>query len=295
MLSKKFTRIIFHNKFHPANNIDVITKFRNRFKCYTCENFNEIDNILKNENIPYFYNICGGNKNSTELVKNSVNLIHAVFTIEPFGDIYAGVSSYIVNKSEFKTTPSIPHIVDLPISSENMRNDLNISANSIVIGCYGGKEQFDMIIAHNAIKTILEKDDNMYFIFANTNVFYIHPRIIYLDTIIDTVKKVCFINTCDAMIHARSDGETFGLAVAEFSICNKPIITSISNVDNCHIDILKDKAIIYNSEEHLVDIFSNIRTIIKSREDWNAYQEYTPEKVMKKFYEVFLEKDIKDK
>ena len=38
-------------------------------------------------------------------------------------------------------------------------------------------------------------------------------------------EKEAFYRTCDAMLHARRDGETFGLAVAEFSVRNKPVIT----------------------------------------------------------------------
>jgi hypothetical protein len=38
----------------------------------------------------------------------------------------------------------------------------------------------------------------------------------------------------------------------------------------------------------LIDAFKNIRTIIKSKNDWNAYKEYTPENVMKKFMSVFI-------
>jgi len=74
----------------------------------------------------------------------------------------------------------------------------------------------------------------------------------------DINKKVEFINTCDAMIHARQMGETFGNAIAEFSIKNKPIITS-RGYDNNHLHILKDKAIIYNQNnvEEIYNIFKN--------------------------------------
>jgi hypothetical protein len=178
-------------------------------------------------------------------------------------------------------------MVNLPKCEENMRLNLNIPNDAIVIGRYGGYHQFDIQVAHNAIKHILDMDEHIYFIFANTNVFYKHPRILYLDRIIDLENKVKFINTCDAMIHARSDGETFGLAVGEFSSCNKPIITCKSHMDNSHIDILGEKGIIYTSEESLIEIFKNIKTIINSRTDWNAYTEYSPEKVMEKFYDVF--------
>ena len=95
--------------------------------------------------------------------------------------------------------------------------------------------------------------------------------------------KVKFINTCDSMLHARLDGESFGLSIGEFSSKNKPIITSYGNY-NTHIDILGDCAIIYNSKESLLLIF---RTF-KSDGNWNAYQEYTPEKVMNQFNDIFL-------
>ena len=116
------------------------------------------------------------------------------------------------------------------------------------------------------------------------------PDIILVkNKIIDLEDKVTFINTCDAMIHARSDGETFGLAVGEFSSCNKPIITCKSAMDNSHIDILGEKGIIYGSKESLIKIFKNIKNIINSRSDWNAYTEYSPENVMEKFFKVFID------
>ena len=167
-------------------------------------------------------------------------------------------------------------MINLPECNDNMRIQLNIPNNAIVLGRIGGFYQFDIKIAHNAIKNIIDMDPNIFFLFVNTNKFYEHPQIIYLDKIIEPIEKVKFINSCDAMIHARSDGETFGLAIAEFSSLNKPVITCVSKMDNSHIEILGSKGIIYHNEESLIDIFKNIRTIITSRDDWNAYEEYTP-------------------
>jgi hypothetical protein len=95
------------------------------------------------------------------------------------------------------------------------------------------------------------------------------------------------------MIHARTDGETFGLAIGEFSSLNKPIITCRSSKDNAHLDILGDKAIIYDSKPSLISIFKNIKEIIQSRNDWNCYKEYNPENVMKQFNSVFLTDNIR--
>lgn len=117
-----------------------------------------------------------------------------------------------------------------------------------------------------------------------------HDRIIYLEPTIDRYFKVKFINTCDAMIHASNMGETFGLAVGEFSTCNKPIIT-YSNIDTKltyeHLRILGDKGIYYNNENDLMNIFREFKK--DSTKDWNCYRDYEPEKVMKIFEDIFLD------
>jgi hypothetical protein len=95
-------------------------------------------------------------------------------------------------------------------------------------------------------------------------------------------------------------GETFGLSIAEFSIKNKPIITC-SCGDLEHINILGELAIQYNSKEELVNIFTNIKNIIKSKTDWNAYKLYSPQYVMSLFQEyifnnkLFIQNINKDK
>jgi beta-1,4-mannosyl-glycoprotein beta-1,4-N-acetylglucosaminyltransferase len=279
--------IIFYCKNNPNNNAEVIKKFELKFKCYAYENFSEIEQIIKDENIDYLYILKYGNKDEL-LVKSCPNLIHAVFTVEPHGERYAAVSEFLSQKHN-NTVDYVPHMINLPKCDKNMRQQLNIPNDAVVMGRYGGYYLFDIPLAHEAIKTVLKTEKNIYFIFANTNVFYEHPRVIYLNKIIDLEDKVKFINTCDAMIHAGSLGETFGLAIGEFSHCNKPIITCKSDVNNSHIDILQEKAIIFNSEESLVEIFKNIKNIINTRSDWNAYKDYNPENVMKKFFKVFID------
>ena len=278
--------IIFYCINSSNNDQNVIKKFEKEFKCYAYNNFSEIDQIILDEKIDYLYNQKSGSKSDNQLVTNCPNLIHAVFNVDPHGEKYATISKQLSSKYN-NIVDYIPHMINLPSCSDNIRSKLNIPSDAIVIGRIGGFYQFDIEMAHRAIRKIVELDSKIIFLLVNTNKFYEHPRIIYLNRIIDPIEKVKFINSCDAMIHARSDGETFGLAVAEFSSLNKPVITCVSKIDNCHIEILSEKAIIYDSEESLINIFKNIRTIIKSRDDWNAYKEFTPEKVMEKFYTVF--------
>jgi beta-1,4-mannosyl-glycoprotein beta-1,4-N-acetylglucosaminyltransferase len=280
--------IIFYCKHNSNNDADVIKKFETQFKCYGYDKFSDIEQIIQDEHIDYFYNSKSGSISDNQLIKSCPNLIHAVFTVEPHGEKYAAISKQLSEKYN-NIADFVPHMINLPKCNKNARQQFNIPSDAIVIGRYGGYYQFDIQVAHEAIKSILNTEPNLYFLFANTNVFYEHPRIIYLNKIIDLEDKVTFINTCDAMIHARSDGETFGLAVGEFSSCNKPIITCKSAMDNSHIDILGEKGIIYGSKESLIEIFKNIKNIINSRSDWNAYTEYSPENVMEKFFKVFIE------
>lgn len=105
---------------------------------------------------------------------------------------------------------------------------------------------------------------------------------------VDEIQKRKFINTCDAMIHARSDGETFGLSVAEFAICEKPVITWKHGYDNAHLDILADKAIIYETKEQLYDILSTLNPKTYNMSN-NGYMAYTPEKVMAIFNTLVID------
>jgi hypothetical protein len=91
------------------------------------------------------------------------------------------------------------------------------------------------------------------------------------------------------MIHAREMGETFGAAVSEFSIRNKPVITCNSG-DRAHLDILKEKCFIYHDPSSLLTIFNHIFNNINEirTKDWNAYVDYTPENIMIQFHEKFI-------
>ena len=270
-------------------------KFNNRFQIIEIEGINDMPNIIKKYNLSFFYTLTHGGGNdiyqfdNKSIWGNCKTIKHSVFhTNYPESDFYISISE-MLNKKYNTNIPVIPHIINLPTNNQDFRNELHIPPDAIVYGRYGGMDEFNLDITHEAIKEYVCSDTNVYFLFMNTQKFYEHPRIIYLDKNIDSEYKVKFINTCDAMIHARFMGETFGLSIAEFSSKNKPIITCYCG-DLEHIKILGDKAIIYNSKELLINIFKNIKNILESREDWNAYKLYTPEYVMNLFKTYIFEK-----
>ncbi len=89
----------------------------------------------------------------------------------------------------------------------------------------------------------------------NLEPFAKHAQLRFLPGNSDLNYKVKLINTCDGMLHARGIGESFGLACGEFSIKGKPVITYALSPQRSHIEILGDKAILYNGKKDLAEIF----------------------------------------
>ncbi len=280
------------------NNGEVLDKFLLRFPIFVYSNLSHLERICKRENVGCIYYIKYGN-NDVPLPKIK-SLIHCVYTMsQPHGHKYAGVSETIGD-------PFVPHMINIPKIESDMRRELNIPRGAVVFGRSGGKDTFDLSIAKEAILKVLREDENVYFIFIPRPYLLEgvdHPRIKYLEVEADLEKKRKFINTCDAMIDAQSLGNSFGLSVGEFSFCGKPIVTFNGGVFNGkvnqqHLKILGNKALKYNNVEELVYILKNFKRVkeqkekdvgIKNEGEWNAYNEYSPDKVMKKFSSVFLD------
>ena len=117
----------------------------------------------------------------------------------------------------------------------------------------------------------------------NINKFVDHPSVMFLDGTYDLHEKSAFVNACDAMIHARSGGETFGLAISEFALSNKPVITYELSGERSHIEILGDRGIYYKGFEDVTDIFNNLKNYVKYDDYYQPYLQFSPEIVMEKF------------
>jgi len=288
---------IFITSKHPPN--EGLKKINAKFKSilYNSTDSNsikeELSQIVDKEKLDFLYMVKSG-KNDYKTPSNCKTGIHCVFLMdEPHGNVYAGVSEFIAKR--FGKKEYVPHIIKNYTPTENLRKRLNIPEDALIIGRCGGLETFNVEFAKNAVKTILDHRKDLYFLFQSTNPFYEHERVIYLPWVETEQEKFNFIHTCDAMIHARHGGESFGLTIGEFSIANKPVITW-SGVgdheihDKNHIDVLDDKAIIYNDQQELVDILYSIDKHFISSHNWDKYSEkFSESTVTKKFKEVFLE------
>jgi hypothetical protein len=276
--------IIMYESKNPQNQKEVIKKFEKHFTVIGVDSFDKVDEILKNSDVFYIIKYGVNDGKFSNLCKT---VVHCVFTCsEPHGDVYASVSPWVDgNNGKY---PVVPHMINLPNNDKNMRSKLNIPIDATVYGRHGGYNQFDIPYVCSTLYKIALTNPNIYFLFVNTRPFcHELPNIIFLPKIIDLELKVEFINTCDAMLWGRSDGETFGLSIAEFSIKNKPVLCCKTK-QNAHIHFLKEKCIIYD-ESNIQDIILNFDKDEAILKDWNAFSDYNPENVMKIFKEVFID------
>jgi|APSaa5957512622_1039677.scaffolds.fasta_scaffold09286_1 hypothetical protein len=263
---------------------DSVTKFKNRFtNVFTYTTHGQLEDIIKNLNIDFLYTIKAGINDG--VYSNKVKTgIHVVFQYyQPHGDVYAYISKWLSDKMSNGKNPYVPHMINLPNHQNNLREELNIPKTARVFGRYGGKDTFNIPYVLETIKR-LETED-VYFIFMNTNKFTSQKNVIFLNPTTDMSEKVKFINTCDCMLHARSQGESFGIAVGEFSIKNKPILTSTQGRDRAHYEILGDKGLYYSNAQQLEKLLTSD---IDFSLNWNSYSNYNPTNIMNTFKKVFL-------
>lgn len=223
---------------------------------------------------------------------NLSTIVHGHLGYEKHGTVFGGVNKEMVDKSLLNENEAlilpliIPQAPEFP-ASVDLRQHFHIPQNAFVICRHGGFDTFNLPMVHEAIELMVKSHDGnmtkLHFLFLGTKIFYSHPRIHYLPTSIDPYLKESFFTACDAMIHGRRDGETFGLAIAEFSVRQKPIITHLSrhNFPDAaeHIRILGDRVFLYKSKEELIDIVSSFLANGVPKRDYNAYRKFSPENV----------------
>jgi len=264
----------------------VINDLRKQFNVIGCRE-GDLEGIINKEKVDFAYFIRAGNKEPLPtIVKTGV---HSVFQFnDPHGDRYAYVSKWLSDEISQGKVPYVPHVVSLPQPTGDFKKYLDIPDDKIVIGRFGGYLTFDIEKVKDFIIKFVERNDRFVFLFVGTEPFSEHENIKFINEIHSLQQKSNFINTCDAMIHARYRGESFGLSIAEFLHHNKPVIAWNGGHDRNHLEMLKGVDTLYNNEDDLSYILNNIKDIA-SKEDWTQrVQEFNPHSVMNKFNQVFL-------
>lgn len=264
---------------------------------------NDLNDLVVSTASTHFYMLKAGH-NDGILVNSAKNLVHVVFPVyEPHGDVYAYVSDWLARKWG-EGSPAVPHMINAPKVDGDLRESLSIPRDAFVFGWYGGCN-FEIPFARRAVKKAASARRDAFFIFMNCDEqlpnggrrpdhFTDHEKVTFLPGTTDPVLKARFVNTCDAMLHANSRGETFGIAVGEFAIKGKPVLsydlcdTEWPRPGRAHLDHLGDACVTYSDYDTLMTLLMNFgRTEVSSR-NWVRYDRFNPEAVMEIFDREFL-------
>lgn len=286
------TSVIAYDTTSAVNNAAVIKKFEAAFEVHPYKNIGDINSIIKTTQADLMYRLRLGSGPQV-LAQHIPTMVHEVFPVSAnqfHGAACAFVSPWLSRTYSNGKIPAVSHMVDLPATRENLRHELGIPSEATVFGCHGGTDSFDIPFAKYCVKHALEQRRDLYFIFLNIAPFLQHPRAIFLPANTDLIYKTMFINACDAMLHARKRGESFGLACAEFSVRNKPVLTYALSGERNHIDILGARAILYAGPKTLLKNLLGFDRHHSATKDWDAYSaNFSPEKIMRSFQQHFID------
>lgn len=171
-------------------------------------------------------------------------------------------------------------------NDENLKSELKIDENCFVFGRIGRPDNFSPI-AIDTCKMLKDLNINFKFIIIGAceetknkiKEYKLEEKIITLKTTNDDYFIHKFYNTIDIFAHYRSDGETFGTAIAQSMVYGKPVISHFAG-HNGQIEIIGDSGFVCNNS---IEYLHKILSLIK---DKNLYHELSEKS--KKNSEKFL-------
>jgi hypothetical protein len=224
------------------------------------------------------------------LVPDIKNCVHAQFLCDEFhGESYAYLSSWMSRVMTGREISFVPFFVPQFASDEDLRGKLGIPKGAKVFGRHGGWDTFNIPFVRKTVVQHARKNPEDHFVFLNTesireveNLANIH----YLPATVDPVEKGKFLATCDAMLHARWHGETFGLAVGEFAVLGKPVITFAGSRERAHLEMLGEQSLQYRHADELIKILMDFHPHRTQGTEYEIYAD--PKVVMELFQKKFL-------
>jgi hypothetical protein len=287
--------IIVYQRNNANNHPEVMRKFETRFPTHAYGEFAEVDDVIREYNAALMYCIKSGTRDGI-LSKRVPTMVHAVFPTresEFHGASFAFVSEWLSLICSNGRAPAVPHILQLPHISGNLREELRIPASATVFACYGGADSFDIAFVKEVIPEVLARRRDVYFVFLNIRKFIDSDKVLFLPPTTDVAFKVRFINTADAMLHARRRGESFGLSCGEFSMKNKPIFTYGKSPERNHLYVLGRKAMVYSGPRSLMRLLLTFDRGDAGKKSWDCYSgKFAPETVMRLFDQHLIQKAL---
>lgn len=260
-----------------------------KIQVITVKSFDEVDNMLLKYAIDAIY-IPKNGPSDTFLSQICINFVHDTFCVRKCGDRYACISQQISKESGVDWLPFIVNFPPHTLGDECLRHELGIPSCAVVLGSYGDDAgtSFNIVYVRECVSQLVRKYEHIWAIFMNTECWDDHPKIIHVENNWDKRYKARFVNTCTAMLHASTANKMFDMAVSEFSIMNKPVITCLHD-DYTLPDIRHDKCLLYKNQQSLIDIVLDIEETAQTQTDWDSCAVVTCEDTMKMFARVFLD------
>ena len=286
--------VVLYNRNDPHNLPEALERARRQFDVIPCDRAEAVEAAGKAAGCEALYVIKVGWPDAL-MPKDLPMMVHAVFgkaTSAVHGASYAFVSEWLSQFCTGGRVPFVPHICTIGSNDDDMRAELGIPEEAFVLGSYGGSTSFDVPFVRETIPALLEERSDLWLIFMNIPEFVAHPRVRFLPGSMDVAVKTAFINTSNAMLHARRIGETFGLAVGEFALRGKPVLTWSGSRDRAHLAMLGETALRYGNAEELIGLVA--RMTGNEPHAAEVYRRFTPEPVMAAFRDRLLEPALRN-
>jgi len=268
----------------------LLQKWREEFEVIQYRDKNDLGMKLRKEAAGVLYLTKPGPFDGF-LVPDIKNCVHAQFLCDEFhGESYAYLSSWMSRVMTGREISFVPFFVPRYASEEDLRGRLGIPKGAKVFGRHGGWDTFNIPFARRAVVEHARNYTGDHFVFLNTETIRgteSFSNVHYLPATVDPLEKAKFLATCDAMLHARWHGETFGLAVGEFAVLGKPVITFSESRERAHLEMLGNQALPYRHVSELAEILREFRPHKTHGTEFEIYAD--PKVVMEIFRKRFLE------
>jgi len=268
----------------------LLEKWNEEFEVILYRDKNDLGRRLKKEEVEVMYLTKPGPWDGF-LVPRVRNCVHAQFLCDEYhGDAYAYLSRWMSQVMTGREDSYVPFYVPKLESKESLRTKLGIPTPARVFGRHGGLDTFNIPFVRKVVTRHAHQNPEDHFVFLNTEPIRGTEKlrnVHYLAATVDADEKAAFLATCDAMLHARWHGETFGLAVGEFAVLGKPVITFSESRERAHLEMLGNQSLQYRHAGELIKILRDFRP---HRTQGTEYEIFAnPKVVMEIFQKKFLE------
>jgi glycosyltransferase involved in cell wall biosynthesis len=280
---------VAYDATNPQNDKQVEREINGSYSCLRYQDFAAIRREAWAFDMAYL--IKSGAKDGRDF-PGIPNVVHAVFrSRDPHGARYLYVSEWLAEEARAHAMglrgrldgtrqrywsaqangcmnaldfESLPHVADIPVPDLDLRSQLGIPPDAFVIVRHGGYDTFDIPWVHACVDSLLRHRSDVYFLGMNTRPFLNHPRARFLPASTTRRDVANVLATGDIFLHARREGETFGLAIVEALQAGLPVFAWNGGGDRNHVHLLRDLGYLYRGRRSLTD---HLRRIIESGVD----------------------------